>query len=259
MSQKINILTTAWNRHPDRFNYFKKMVLSVKEKIDWGEYIPEWIVSIEKESHYRKEEMEDFCKEENLLFYYHPNKRGLGRNTNYGYSLCKNEVILFIQDDCLAVEPLEIWRDIDWFLLKEKYGVLRYYAHFDRDNNNGHMKLVNKDLELYEIHSEAPYYMNFHVHLRKQKHIKLTGPYNEEFKFKSKEFPEGIDGGVAENSMVRQAREVSNIMGIVYKRCPKNIKQRSYGNYFGKQKISLEVSTLKEKQLRIRNRRKLKK
>lgn len=256
MQKKINILTTAWNRVPERFNYFKVMVESVKEKVNWGEYIPDWIVSIEEKDHYLRKEMEEFCLDHGIHFFYHRPPAGLGRNTNYALSLCSEPAILFVQDDCIAVEPLEIWKDIDWFFSEEaqKIGVLRYYAHFDRDNDRGHMKLINDELDIYKVSPEATYYMNFHVHLRKLEYHGITGPYDESFKFKSKKFPNGIDGGVAENRMVTSARKVSAILGIAYKRCAINKEERSFGNYFGKQKVLLEHSTLMEKQARARER-----
>jgi hypothetical protein len=246
---KINILTTVWNRTPERFQYFKKTVESVEKYIDWGRYIPEWIVSCEYIGHHLKEEMEKFCEEHNIKLVYHRGKPGIGRNTNHGLSLCDSPVTLFIQDDCAAVEPLKIWQDIDWLLSEEGKGIgmLRLYAHFERDYQRGHMQLLNKDLSIYLVDPAASYYVNFHAHLRTKLWTDTVGKFSEEFRYKSKQHPDGIDGGVAENTMVKQARRISDKLKVAYKRGSLVSSKGTYKNYFAKQKMPVEHSVLREK------------
>lgn len=236
---KVNILTTAWNRHPARLEYFKIMVESVEKYLDWGDVEHDWIVSIEEFEHYRKEEMEEYMLEHNIRWSYHPPPPGLGRNMNYALSLCDAPLIFYIQDDCVQVYPLSIEEDIKYLIETPDVGLIRYYVKYQRDIDRKHLKRFDKERKYYYLNKDAGYYYNDHVQLKKKSFHDLTGPYNESFR-------KGMDFSKCENSMCSKARKVYDQMKIIVKATE---DKRFINGYFGKQKMFIHHNCLKEKQI----------
>jgi len=238
----LTILTTAWNRHPARFEYFKVMVESVEKLLDLKGVDYEWIVSIEEKGHYRKEEMERYMLEHGMRYFYHSASPGLGRNLNFALDLCHSSLILYIQDDCVQVLPLSIMEDVEFLLSKESkgVGVIRYWQQYQREIEKGHMWVLDEGRNYYNLHKDAGYYYNDHVHLKKKTFHDLTGPYDESIQ-------NGIDFSKCENTMKRQARSIYDKMRII----AKNPCNKMFPNgYFGKQVLNnINHDCLKEKQM----------
>jgi len=236
---KVNILTTAWNRHPARFEYFKVMVDSVEQFLDWGEVEHDWIVSIEEYKHYRKEEMEDYMREHGMKWFYHPAPPGLGRNMNFALSLCDAPLIFYIQDDCIQVCSLHIEEDVEFLSEASGIGMIRYHVKYKRDLDRGHLKKFDEKRKYYNLNREAGYYYNDHVHLKKKIFHDLTGPYDETFK-------DGIDFSRCENNMCKRARKIYSKMRIIVKSTEDS---RATNGFFAKQKMFIHHNCLKEKQI----------
>lgn len=234
---KINILTIAWNRFPERFDYFQVMVNSIKENLSLGHHEYEWIVSIESERHLLKKEMEDFCNKNNIKYYYKPGKPLLATNLNYGLSLCKQPFIFYIQDDFILLNKLDISKDIDFMIAHKDISIIRYRD--TRAAERVYTKQVDKNLDLWEVSNKVPYYYNDNPQLKRKDLVKLTGDFCNKYEFPDK----GFDDSSCETMMARKMKQLSRENKV------RILSKHTGSSCFGVQTTigKGKVSTLKEK------------
>ena len=170
----VTIFLTLWNRCPERLDYLKKTVDSFQKNINISKYSIKWVAAIEPKDHLLKIETENYCKDNNIEFYYKPGNPNLGSNLNFGLGKCDSDFIFYLQDDWILTRQINLDEDIDCLKNHCDIYVLRYYFVHVRPFN----EYINKELKIKLLDPESGfYYYGDNPHLKKAEYHKLTGPY----------------------------------------------------------------------------------
>jgi hypothetical protein len=220
---KIQIAMTAWNRYPERFNYFKSAVHALQQKLTAIGHEFSWVVSVESERHLLKEEFDAFCRGNDIDIMYKMGKPNLGSNLNYLQRSLYTDFVFFCQDDFFLETPLDIAKDLDFLLQNPTVGMIRYKA--GKHENSKFVGPMFGDLQ--ELSRETHYFYSDGPHLRRKTFHEITGPFIETVA------PSGADHSLGEMEMNKRSKIKAPRIFI-----------RHPGEYFGHMG---GVSTLNEK------------
>jgi len=159
----IQIAVTFWNRFSSRLDCLKRVFHSLEENMNFGKYRHQWIISSESDRCENREDVETFFKQNNIIYAWKEGKASLASNLNNVLKMCSAPLIIYLQDDWELIHKIDIEKDAD-FLLSSPYDLIRLRYH-DAEINK--MKLINKDLQLYEIEHAAINLYSDQPHLKK--------------------------------------------------------------------------------------------
>ena len=231
MSNKIDIqiAVTFWNRFPERLESLKKTYDTFEKNVMFGKYTHEWFISCESERNVDKNLVEEFLKSKpNIKYVWKKGKPSLHSNLNNLLMKCTSPIIFYLQDDWVTTRPINIEQDTE-FLLNSDYDVVRYrYSRREPDA----LKLINKDLNLYEISHKVNNLYSDQPHMKKITFHKKYG-YFPESTFR------GYDTGDCENKFVNLIKKTD--AKFLFKK-PEDESKELF-----KHVSTYEKSTLKEK------------
>jgi len=175
--KKIQIAVTFWNRFPERFACLKRTYHAIEKYTDFGDYGHEWIISCETDRCLNKKQVNDFLKPlPNVKYYWKDGAAALASNLNNVLKACDAPLILYLQDDFLLVREFSIYKYAD-FLLNSEYDMIRYNlaSAFRQLKGEGHLKLIDDCLQLFEISHKAINVYSDQPHLKKLSFHKKYG------------------------------------------------------------------------------------
>jgi len=192
--KKIQIAVTFWNRFPIRLECLKKAYSAIEEKMSFGKYEHEWIISCESDRCVEKEKVDKFLNSKsNIIYKWKKEKASLSSNLNNVLKMCSAPFIFYLQDDWLLTRTCNIEKDVD-FLLSSNYDLIRY--RFARRDENK-LTLINKKLDLYEISHDI-----FGAFYSDQPHLKKLS-FHKKYGYFPESLNKGFDSGNCETQYNR--------------------------------------------------------
>jgi len=132
----LTILITTWPRYLERIEYLKQTLESLK-KVNTTNLKVEKVISSEVENSIYLNDLKKLTKEYDYSLLLHKEKPNIGSNLNFANSKINGSFILYIQDDFICNDSLNIIDDIKFLKRHTDYGLLRYYRyHKNRYSNN---------------------------------------------------------------------------------------------------------------------------
>jgi len=126
----IDVALVTWPNHPARFEYFKKCLAALHEKLNATRHQLRFFCSAESERDPTRpwlgDELEDLCRELEIALAWRNEKANLGGNMNSALSLCSAPTILLQQDDWMLGYPLDLSPGADFLVANRDVDILRY-------------------------------------------------------------------------------------------------------------------------------------
>jgi len=203
----ICVLTTAWNRYPERFEALKRMIGSVRTNMDWGECRVSWVTAIQEQGHLLREETEAFLESQDIEYFYTPGKPLLANNLNAGLQYVSHRhapnLILYLQDDMIMRRPYSIEDDAE--MLVENFSNVSMVKYIVSEK---HRKAAAKRGPYLWLDPKLDYYYSDCAHLMRWDFHYCTGL------FSTATTKDGIDISQCEPEMDRRCREL-NALGAI--------------------------------------------
>ena len=200
--KSIDIIITTWPRYEERNQYLERVLKSLREHLMVDGYKTRWFITSESQdiTPKNKKELGRIAKLYKFELHFRTGPANLGANLNYAHSLSKGDYIIYVQDDFMCTEKIDVSIDIDFFEKNPTFELVRYYwrgATLPKENLiNTHFLLSKKCRRYY---SDNP-------HIKTKNFHKVTGDYVT------------IDNSKCEHSMNDAARKSK--MQIALRRNP---------------------------------------
>ena len=166
-------MLTIWPNVPERVQYLKDTLSCLRERL---KALPDEIVvcSESDSTHgWAPEGLEAICAEHRTRLVFRPQDApaNLGAMLNFAYAQCRNEIVLYVQDDWRLVRPLDLSPGAEILDREVQLAMVRYYVAFTTfvGEENG-WSLINNSGEYPVADNPALVHKRF---------LRLTGGYRE--------------------------------------------------------------------------------
>jgi hypothetical protein len=209
----IVIATTTWLRFPERLEYLKLMIKSVRQNLIFQGDIS-WLISCESQKNVDGilPELERLCSDQEIELHFKLGEPNHSKNRNQILALCEekhpNKHIFYLQDDWELIRPLDLTPDKGFLTVRKGVGMIRYFV---ANHENPKYLPDFERLPLWrELDRSTRYYYCDGPHLRQPLYHKETGPYLETVSSDGKDLSPG------ENDMNTRAKVCSSKILVRY-------------------------------------------
>jgi hypothetical protein len=194
----LQIAVTFWNRFSERLDCLKKAYESIETNMLFGKYTHEWIISCETDRCVERDKIEEFFNlNKNIKYIWKEDTASLHSNLNSLFKKCVSPILFYLQDDWILTRSINLEDDIKFFI-ESDYDMIRY-CYFNRNKDD--LKLINKNLELYEISYKTLHFYSDHPHMKK-------GDFHKKYGFFSSSTDRGYDTGDCENKFNGMMKQI---------------------------------------------------
>jgi len=206
---KVDVIITHWLRNIERLAYFIITVESMKEKLRWHGVEHQYHVCTESPAHSDRQLWDSFryfCEKHDMLVHVKQTGPSLSSMLNFAQGVGDSEILMFNQDDFMAIEPLNMAKYAERLMSHDDEYVVR--LRWRDELHQGGRQIPNTDLweVLPEIHG---YLFTDNPHLRKRSYIEQIGGWDDSIA------PDGTDQGRCENSQNAKAKAFARKLKVL--------------------------------------------
>ena len=214
----IDIIFTSWITSIERLAYLIVTIQSVKRQSRLERIEHKLHLALEYGSKYENEIIE-FCRKENVIFYPKDTKPSLGSMMKFAHEIGNYPYIMFMQDDWYMHKALNVNRCVSILEKDPSLYVLRL-----RNSRMG--EAIARGNGLYDLDPTLhSYYWSDNPHIKKRSYHEATGPFGDSM-------VNGFDHAQSENKMNNKAKELG-VAGTHKIICTDNIYFQHIGDFEG--------------------------
>jgi len=171
--KSIDILITTWPRYPERNKYTECVVNSLRENLIIDKFETRWVISSESQKlePENKKELERIAKKYKFELLFHEGPANLGANLNFANANLKGDFTLYVQDDFMCTEKIDVALDVAFFEKYPKYKLVRYYW---RGNTEPRTKLCDTH---FSLSKKCRNYYSDNPHIKTRDFHSIVGKY----------------------------------------------------------------------------------